>query len=194
MATFTYLSRHAFKRIEQRTKLQWEEVTELLDQGLFVDTGHKPGYDRHHLLFYSAADETCFVAIQDKHSGTVVTILTLDYHKNLAWEISNDLCERARKLYEDYKDNQACATANPTPSYFMISGHYVDGTGCQKTKLLMKAPSEPYDDDIGQLFKDGMLPQKLERTVIEHGIPSSCMFAFSFRHGKKGIPVVIELR
>lgn len=194
MATFTYISRHAFKRIGQRMKIGWEDVANILDRGLFVDTGHKPGFMGHHLLFYSSVDQTCFVAIQDIHSGTVVTILPLDYHKNLAWEISDDLCERARDLYESSAASQTHIQNKPMPSNFFVSGHYIDVAGRQKTKLMMKTQSAPYEDDIGKFLKDVTLPKYLEKIADEIGLTSISMFAISFRHGKNGIPVVIELR
>lgn len=194
MATFTYLSRHALKRIGQRTKLSWEQVADILDQGLFVDTGHKPGFMRHHLLFYSSADQTYFVAIQDFCSGTVVTILPLDYHKTLAWEISDEQCERAKTLYVNSRACQTHGQHNLMPSNFIVSGHYIDVAGLQKTKLLMKTPSAPYQDDIGKLLKDDMLPKCVEKIACELDIKSINLFALSFRHGRNGIPVVIELR
>jgi len=191
MATFTCLSHHAFKRVGQRMKLSWNEVATILNQGLFVDTGHKPGFMRHHLLFYSSVDKTCFVAIQDMHSGTVITILPLDYHKNLAWEISDDLCEQAKKLHDNFTVNQA--NVNQRPSTFLVSGHYLDVSGRQKTMLLLKMSSAPYKDDIGELLRDDTLPQRIDKIAGELDITSVNMYALSFRHGKKGMPVVIQL-
>ena len=71
MSKFTYLPRHALKRVCQQTKMSRKEVADLLNCKICVDTGHKSGFFRNHLVFNSPNDQTCFVAIQDSRSGTV---------------------------------------------------------------------------------------------------------------------------
>ena len=98
MQAFTHFSRHAFERIAQRTKLSCEEIALIIDRKLIVNTGRKPGFDRNHLLFYSAPDDNFYVAIQDGLTGTVVTVLPLDYHANLAWVVSLEDCALAEAV------------------------------------------------------------------------------------------------
>ena len=102
MQAFANFSKHAFERIEQRTSLSYEEIAFILDRKLTVNVGKKPGIHRNHLLFYSIADDDFFVVIQDELMGTVVTILPLDYHANLAWKISQEDCFKARDIYLCY--------------------------------------------------------------------------------------------
>lgn len=64
--SFTYMSAHARRRVEGRTKMSAYEIQTMLDKGHYVDTGRKPGSDRHHLLFYSQIDGCCLVAIRDE--------------------------------------------------------------------------------------------------------------------------------
>ena len=79
MQAFTHFSKHAFDRIAQRTHLRCEDIARILDQKLALNTGRKPGLNRNHLLFYSIPDDDFFVAIQDELTGTIVTVLPLDY-------------------------------------------------------------------------------------------------------------------
>jgi len=90
MQVFTHFTHHAFDRITERTKLSCEDISFILDNKLVVNMGCKPGMPRQHLLFYSDLDDEYFVAIQDEMSGTIVTILPLEYHANLAWKVSED--------------------------------------------------------------------------------------------------------
>ena len=88
MNKITHFSKHAMERIQLRSKLHLADIARILDAGKFVDTGCEPGFNRHHLLFYSRKDDQFFVAIQDRFIGKVITLLPLDYHQNLAWKIS----------------------------------------------------------------------------------------------------------
>ena len=89
-AVFT---RHAFDRVEERLKITEVEVARILDSGETIPLMQEPGTHRLHLLFYSKADEQCFVAIQDQRDGTVVTILPPDFvnRYRVSLEVISDL-------------------------------------------------------------------------------------------------------
>lgn len=72
------------------------EVTAILDHDLAVLVGAKSGH--LHRLFFSPAEEQCFVAVQDQENGDVLTVLPLDYHSSKAWEVSLEAQERAESL------------------------------------------------------------------------------------------------
>src|SRR5699024_12219163 len=78
-----------------------EELVELLDRGAFINTGRKPGFNREHLLFWSTSDNKPFVAIRDKLYGEVGTVLTLNYHENLAWGVDEEGVIAAKELAEN---------------------------------------------------------------------------------------------
>ena len=185
---------HAFERIAQRTKLSCEGIARILDQKLSLNTGRKPGFNRNHLLFYSAPDDDFYVAIQDGLTGTVVTVLPLDYHENLAWKVSPEDCVKAKELYLNapVEDMQTQPASNAT--LFVISGHYLDGEGKQKTKVLQKVRSIPYENDIKQLLADHSYFAKLDLLAAEKGIEAKRMFGVSIRLGNHGVPITIELQ
>ncbi len=95
---FTNLSRHARLRVQQRTSLSDSQVLRLIEQGLCVRTGIAPASNREHLAFYSEPDDTVCVAIHDYLYGRLITVLPLDYHRNLAWEVTEEDRARAKAL------------------------------------------------------------------------------------------------
>jgi hypothetical protein len=193
MRSFAHFSRHAFERINQRTTLSCEEIAEILDRGLFVNAGRKPGFNRAHLVFYSYRDECCFVAIQDSLSGTVVTILPLDYHKNLAWEIETADCDKAKNMYVHAPAIEKRQTTSE-PKIFMIRGHYLDHSGTQKTKVLVKTPCAPYGNNLKEFIRDKCIFENITQLAIAKDIDPDSMFSVSIRLGNDGAPIVIDLR
>lgn len=103
---FAYASFHASKRIAQRTSLDILKLMSYLDADVCINIGYHAGMHRRHLLFYSAPDDTCFVAIQDPRYGKVVTVLPLEYHRRLAWAVSEEQCELAKQRYYAYIEAQ----------------------------------------------------------------------------------------
>lgn len=94
----TRFSRHAFDRVEERLTIPKAEVAAILDSGEAVPIGSETGSSRLHRLFYSIPDDTCFVAVQDERSGTVVTVLPVDYHERCSWAVTPPARREARSL------------------------------------------------------------------------------------------------
>lgn len=92
-ARFTH---HAQERIVDRLSMDVADVAAILDHDLALLVGAKSGHS--HRLFFSPPDEQCFVAIQDQENGDVVTVLPLDYHSSLGWEVSIEAQEEAELL------------------------------------------------------------------------------------------------
>ena len=194
MQAFTHFSRHAFERITQRTKLTCEEIARILDRKLVLNTGRKPGFNRNHLLFYSAADDDFYVAIQDSLTGTVVTILPLEYHANLAWSVSSEDCSKAKDIFLNATAEILSKQPVSNASLFIVSGHYLDGEGNQKTKVLRKFSSIPYENDVKKLLFDQSMLSNLDSFAEEKGIDPKRMFGITIRLGNHGAPIAIDLR
>jgi hypothetical protein len=190
--SFAHLSWHAFKRVRQRTSLSCEEIANILDNKLVVNTGKQPGFNRNHLLFYSLRDDDWFVAIQDGLTGTVVTILPLDYHQNLAWKVSQADCEKAKELFLTAQLPKLDAVS-ALPKVFLISGLFLDDHGRQKARLLLKTSSAPYEDDVAKFLADDDVFGRIGDLASAKEIPFERMFSLVIRHGRNGNPVVIDL-
>lgn len=92
-ARFTH---HAQERVVDRLSIDVADVAAILDHDLALLVGAKSGHS--HRLFFSPPDEQCFVAIQDQQNGDVVTVLPLDYHSSLGWEVSIKAQKEAERL------------------------------------------------------------------------------------------------
>lgn len=194
MQAFAHFSRHAFQRIAQRTKLSCEEIARILDQGLAVNTGRKPGFNRNHLVFYSMPDDDFFVVIQDGLTGTVVTILPLEYQANLAWQITDQDCAKAREILLNAPRAALPLKTESDASHFILSSHFVDSEGNQKTKVLFKRGSWRYGNDIKAFLSDPAAFSNLDELARSKGIDPMRMFSVSIRLGNKGDPILIDLR
>lgn len=187
--------------------MSWKEVANLLDRKMYVDSGHVPGFSRHHLVFYSSVDQTCFVAIQDIHSGTVVTVLPLNYQAKLTWAISDEICDRAKALYEEEasralqlaegKDTQkqltiAAKIANERS--FVVSMHYVDTNGYFKTRKLTSIRAATYNFEIANLLKDKDFPSLLQHRFEEINVQTASIESITIRNGKSAPTVVINFQ
>jgi hypothetical protein len=194
MQAFAHFSKHAFERTAQRTKLSCEEIARILDRGLVVNTGRKPGFNRNHLVFYSTPDDDFFVAIQDELTGTIVTILPLEYQSNLAWQVANQDCAKAREILLNAPREPLPLQTTSNAIFFVISGHYLDSEGNQKTKTILKTGSMRYGNDIKVFLSDQGIFSRLGELAKAKGIDPKQMFGVSIRLGNHGDPIAIDLR
>src|SRR3954453_15753454 len=91
-------TRHAWARVHERLSMTASEVANILDAGITINIGVEEESNRIHELFYSECDKECFVALVDRVSHVVVTILPTDYHEIISWKVSLDAQLKARAL------------------------------------------------------------------------------------------------
>lgn len=187
---FCRFSRHAFDRLSDRSRLFYDEVADILDQGLVINTGCKPGFNRAHLVFYSPHDQCCFVAIQDLLCGTVVTILPLDYHANLAWPISEAIQQQAKEKHQQAPDR---ITPKTPVKVFLVMAHYVDENGAYKTIRIGKYPAEAYSHDFALFQKKAPWLDDLTESVTQKNIPFGNITELSLREGNDGTPLFVAV-
>lgn len=191
MTRFTHFSRHALKRIDQRTKLNYFSIADILDHGGAVDVGAEPVFDRRHWLFYSAVDQSYFVAVQDSVTGLVVTILPLDYHQNLAWTVSEIFLEEAK--------SKACTVAKPQiigekthPSKIIVKARYICDEGRAKTTTLTKFESSDYGGDLFRVLQDKSFNSEIVYQCNCKGIDASRVYEILIALGNDGEPLLID--
>lgn len=190
---FTYMSTHAQRRLQERTKMSAYEIASLLDKGRYVDIGRKPGFHRHHLVFYSKKDDCCFVAIRDENSGTVVTVLPLNYQANLAWPVraedesyARTLATRgpsARTLHEK-------GSAKKKPKRFHVGAQYMDSQGDRHTQFLASFPSGLYRGDHEVLLQDIGVQERLDSALSSACVNPRAILSLVVR---LGVDVVAEI-
>lgn len=193
MQHMEHVSRHALKRLNKRTQLSCEEIARILDKRLCVNIGSKPGIGKDHFLFYSLPDDDFFVAIQDRLDGTVITVLTLEYHANLAWTVTDQDCTKARDIFLNPPTQESAGQLGGSPCVLVISGHYIDSEGHQKTKSIFKTPSAPYQNDLKNIMEDEGFFTRLHEGAVAKGIDPWKMYGISIRYGKKSKATYFDL-
>lgn len=182
-----HFSIHAFERIAQRTKLSCFDIANILDRRQCVLLGSKPGLSKEYVLFYSQPDDAYFVALQDIIDGTVITVLPLEYHENLAWGVTQNQKNTARNLAAVIQ----CADEKQ-PSKFIVAAGYISNDGTLKVKDLKKFEVEIYGEDMMSFV--GSHLDKFELTQMASGksIDYIAIEWFSIRRGRDGARVSLS--
>jgi hypothetical protein len=194
MSIFTHFSKHAVDRVDLRTSLSSAEVSRLLDNGVYVNTGKYPVFNREHLLFYSNVDNACFVAVRDCISGTVVTILPLTYQSNLAWKISEQDQLAAQKLWQEFEET--CNNKQElvsVPKNFHVYVQYVNDQNKVKTLKVFSVLGTEFDGEIDQLYSSDIFTKRLGEIGITAQEPIKEVISLKIKKGAKGQPFFIPL-
>lgn len=175
MTHFTHngtLSAHAAVRTSQRSLLAPATILEFLKHGAALDIGNEPGFNRKHWLLYSTIDKAYFVAVTDYLHDLLITLLPLEYHANLAWQVSPEQQVIAQRLMEAYL---ARKSLNPvvTPSLkFIVSATYHSDTSgaAIKTKTLFSAPQADFNYDLATFMKSPAFFDSLDAATVRKGV------------------------
>jgi len=195
----TKFSFHAYERVLGRISMTHRELADLLGADLVIVIGQEQNNNRVHKLFHSAKDNVCFVAIQDIKTGTVITVLPIDYHENICWSVSIDAQQQAKKIIT--KDE--CITSNievinSNATVFRISGNLVDDYGKYiKTLNLGSWPCTPYEHSVDSLIEDDKFKDFLVEKINEK-LGTLCntpilIQTIAIRIGSRGEPVSFSL-
>ena len=194
MSTFTHFSKHAVERVDLRTSLSASEVSRLLNNGVYVNTGKYPVFNREHLLFYSDIDKSCFVAVRDCISGTVVTILPLTYQSNLAWKISEQDQQTAQRLWQEFEDTRE---KEPEviirPKTFHVYVQYLNNENKVKTIKVFSILGTEFDGEINQLYSSDIFTKRLGEIATGVKEPIKEVISLKIKKGSRGQPFFIPL-
>lgn len=169
----------------------------MLDNKLYALSGTIPGFYREHLVVYSHFEECCFVAIRDNLTGSVVTLLPLEFHKKLAWEIPESECALAKELYLGAPKWAPKAKREPkinTPKAFVIKAHFTGKKGGKNCVVILKIKGHVKVPDIQTLIdNDWSLYKKIAEAIAKSNIQQELLYAISIRRGQDGELRVIDL-
>ena len=130
----------------------------LLDQNLTVSVGVEPFTRRRHRLLYSEPDKAHFVVIQDFETGEVVTLLPIDYHENLAWQLSQKSLRKAVWLVSP----QLCQM------FYGVSPVPAPGSKCQVTGVFFAEGMSSRNYHLGS-HRFERLPENPEDALADEG-------------------------
>lgn len=196
MQRFSHLSDHAGLRVDQRTSLNAEAIADQIDRRVYLPLGRVPGFNKEHLLLFSAPDDACFVVVRDWVCGTVITVLPLNYHD--AWPVSEAQCAQARGLYEsdalarEDERRKALAQASPEPSVFLLNAMVLHDQAYKSTALF-KRPAQTFGPNVAALLRSPTLLDEVLEALHAKGYPTSSLLSISVRRGKRGIPTSVAV-
>lgn len=147
-------SEHAVQRVKQRTRMSLHDILNQISHGGALDMGTKPGIPKRHILFYSQPDDRCYVAIQDEYDGTIITVLPIDYHANLAWAVTPEMEDDAKVLFTNAAARSQVKRVHSfsdQPLNFFVSCRYFDAAFDIKTKKLFSVAKSVYEGDAARL-------------------------------------------
>jgi hypothetical protein len=200
---YTHFSRHAFERVLERLTLDPEEIAELLDWRLVVPIAEEKGSGRVHLLFYSEPDRLCFVAVQDRFSKTVITILPIDFYENINTRVPWTLQEQARNLatrqHLHPATQEACeetdeveAAPAPTP-LFKIRCIVMNLEESRRNLNLGSWPALDYEHSVERLLRDLDFLAQMRAKIAVQLQPDEYAAGLIIHLGKKGEPFWFRL-
>lgn len=192
MSRFAYFSKHALKRVNQRTKLNQFTIADILDFGLAIDIGSEPVFDRKHWLFYSTLDDCCYVAIQDPLTGLIVTVLPMDYHENLAWKVPTAQLQQAKKLASQNISHLINPVEKSTSSVLILKAHYLCEQDYLKTCTLAKINASDHAGDLLNLLNNDSFIAQVESYCQDKCIDPSTVSQLSITRGKNGKPLRVD--
>lgn len=187
----TFFSKHAIKRVSERTNVDCQLIADMLDYNGAIEIGELPVFNKKHHLFYSAADNACFVAIQDGFTGEVITILTIEYHENLAWKIAPDLIDKAKLQSLSYFIPEPTIEITQ-PLNLFVRMRYVAPNSHLKTKSLF---SQKVTSDISkpcELANSSTFESEVNRSCLEKGVDPSWVIEVTVSLGRKDTPLIID--
>jgi len=188
----TSYTRHAWTRVLGRLSLSPAEVADLLDWNLCVDIGVEGGSRRVHRLFFSVPDNMCFVAVQDEGYGAVITVLPIDFHENIAWQVGLSAQEAARALAEGQVRPHVAVFETPKtpadtgPQVFKIGAYLRTPTGSVKGVNLGSWPCRRYDNRVENLLEDDEFFKALSEKLTAKGAHLDEVETFFVRLGHQG--------
>lgn len=196
MHRFTYFSEHAMKRVNERTKLTTNDIADIIDIGLAVDTGTERVFNRKHWLIYSKVDGCFFIAIQDAYTGLVVTVLPIEYHENLAWKVDECFFSKAKSnielndissMLQEFKKK-----LNHEPSkVIQVKIRYLDHYGVAKTKNLFKLPAADFNYSSKNVPIDNRFKHSIKQLSELKGVNPLSIFEVLLSSKKEPSPHII---
>ena len=193
---FSYFSNHALQRIKQRTLLEPNEIADIIDFGLAIDTGKEIIFEKTHWLIYSIKDECYFFIIQDKFTGLVITLLPTQYHDNLAWSVDNESFARAKSNIEQNNISEKQLEFSKqfnieTTQNIKVKIRYLDLNNEAKTKTLFNLPAIEYNYDSYNVPIDNSFKNNINQHLRTCEIKESSVFAVLLSYKKNDPPRIL---
>jgi len=180
-------SKHANRRIGNRTKMNSSDICRMLSREQFVTLHRELSVTGHtdHLLYYSKPDQKFYIAVVAIPMREVVTILLSGYHRKCYKAITSDQLHKAKELAVNWHP------AVIKSLVFIVKAHYIGSAG-HKVTGIMKCESVDYGDDIDTYATDSTvqfnITTAMDALMVKEGLEVCDIVAVSVRIGHNGSP------
>ena len=89
-----YITKHARKRLKQRTQISKEELALLLDKSPVMPP--LAGLMKEYIVFYSLKDKKHFVALREQLTGNIISVWYRYFYENKNGKISTEILTKAQ--------------------------------------------------------------------------------------------------
>lgn len=195
----TTFTDHALLRVGERLIESQEELASILDNDLAVIVGVEPYSNRLSRVFLSLADHEYYVAVQDFRTGSVITILPIEYYANLQADVPEKLLIKAAKkrgmdiaVPDDLVGTKSTGVTQTTPpSVLKITA--VNYHNRPPLKNLGSWPLADAPSELGDLVANPEFIQEVLSRLAAKGV--ACTRDLKIRLAHKNIeqPIEIEL-
>lgn len=184
------LTTHAVERIHERTKLWTTDIVKIINAEAFVNLGINPEKPQfQHLLFYSTVDLQHYVIVQDVVNHDIITLWPIDYHANLAWQITTAQKRAATSLAPTIN-----LALKLQPILVKIGVTYQASVGPQKTTPIILRPFNYMETELdireslnnviiaNKAFKKGILAVDIISTFVKIGTNLPKYFSYPYEN------------
>ena len=92
------ITKHASKRLEERTSIEVQALDKILEFRKYVWLGVLKNSKRQYKLFYLPQDTKYFVIVENYFTDSVITVLPLRFFESVAFKIPEQKLTKAKKL------------------------------------------------------------------------------------------------
>lgn len=194
----TTFTDHAYERVGQRLIESPDELASILDNDLAVIAGVEPYSNRLSRVFLSLADHEYYVAVQDFSTGSVVTVLPLDYYANLQASVPEKLLhEAAKKRGMEAPVLESLTGTNSVETQHIVSSSVIRITAVnsQNRPPMKNLGSWPLADtppELENLVANPAFIQEVLHRLAAKGIACTRKLKIRLTLGKSGHTVDIE--
>ena len=195
-----HFSKHAIKRIAERTQLKPKDISEIVENEAYVSIGSVPGFNKEHLLFFSVADDNFFFIIRDYLVMSVLTVLPVTFQRWLPRAITSEDLTLALNLAAKEKTPKEKVIPETEQKDVLIKKilifvRYVSlQDGKSKSKSIIKVNSSEFSFSITNAVTSPEVKAQVKKALedLSDEIDKHYPIEFFAKNGNRGIPEIVS--
>lgn len=196
-----HFSKHSIKRIAERTQLKPQDISTIIENGSYVSIGSIPGFNKEHLLFFSAADNDFFFIVRDYFTMSILTVLPVTYQRWLPRAITGEDLSLALNLATKEKTapKERSIPKNEQDNELIKKIHifirYVSSRdGKAKSKSIVKVNSNEFSFSVENAVSSPEVKALVKEALngLSDEIDKYYPIEFFVKNGNRSIPEIVS--